>query len=50
MTQVVLPMTIATASIGIYSIASTLLWGWAFFDLPLDFVHPVWFVVALLMA
>jgi ABC-2 type transport system permease protein len=45
--QVVLPMTIATASIGIYSIASTLLWGWAIFDLPLDFVHPAWFVVAL---
>jgi ABC-2 type transport system permease protein len=45
--QIVLPMTIATASIGIYSIASTLLWGWAIFDLPLDFVHPVWFVVAL---
>ena len=45
--QVVLPMTIATASIGIYSIASTLLWGWAIFDLPLDFVHPVWFIVAL---
>jgi ABC-2 type transport system permease protein len=45
--QIVLPMTIATASIGIYSIASTLLWGWAIFDLPLDLVHPVWFVVAL---
>lgn len=45
--QVVLPMTIATASIGIYSIVSTLLWGWAIFDLPLDFAHPVWFVGAL---
>jgi ABC-2 type transport system permease protein len=45
--QVVLPMTIATASIGIYSIASTLLWGWAIFDLQLDFVHPAWFVGAL---
>jgi ABC-2 type transport system permease protein len=45
--QVVLPMTIATASIGLYSIASTLFWGWAIFDLPLDFVHPVWFVAAL---
>jgi ABC-2 type transport system permease protein len=48
--QVVLPMTIATASIGLYSIASTLLWGWAIFDLPLDFVHPLWFVVALAAA
>jgi ABC-2 type transport system permease protein len=48
--QVVLPMTIATASIGLYSIASTLLWGWAIFDLPLDFAHPLWFVVALVAA
>ncbi len=48
--QVVLPMTVATASIGLYSIASTLLWGWAIFGMPLDFVHPVWFVVALVAA
>jgi ABC-2 type transport system permease protein len=44
---VILPMTLATASIGLYSLASTLLWGWLIFDLPLDLVHPVWFVVAL---
>ena len=43
-------MTIATAWIGIYSVASTLLWGWAIFDAPLDFVHPIWFVVALVVA
>jgi ABC-2 type transport system permease protein len=48
--NVVLPMTIATASIGLYSMASTLLWGWAIFDLPLDFAHPVWFVTALVAA
>ena len=48
--HVVLPMTIATASIGLYSIASTLLWGWVIFDLPLDFAHPVWFVGALVAA
>jgi ABC-2 type transport system permease protein len=48
--NVVLPMTIATASIGLYSIASTLLWGWVIFDLPLDFAHPVWFVTALAAA
>jgi ABC-2 type transport system permease protein len=41
-------MTVATASIGLYSIASTLLWGRVIFGLPLDFVHPGWFVVALL--
>ena len=44
---VLLPMTIATASIGLYSLATTLAWGWLIFDLPLDFVHPVWFVIAL---
>ena len=44
---VVLPMTVATASIGLYSIASTLVWGWLIFDLPFDFVHPAWFLVAL---
>jgi ABC-2 type transport system permease protein len=44
---VILPMTLATASIGLYSLASTLLWGWLIFDLPLDLVHPVWFAVAL---
>jgi len=45
--QVVLPMTVATASIGLYSIASTLLWGRLIFGLPLDFIHPGWFIVAL---
>ena len=44
---VLLPMTIATASIGLYSLATTLAWGWLIFDLPLDLVHPVWFVIAL---
>ena len=44
---VVLPMTIATASIGLYSVGATLAWGWLIFDLPLHFAHPVWFAVAL---
>ena len=44
---VVLPLTIATATIGLYSLSSTLLWGWLFFDVPLDVVHPAWFVVSL---
>jgi ABC-2 type transport system permease protein len=45
--QVVLPMTIATASIGLYSVTTTLFWGWLFFDTPLHLAHPGWFVVAL---
>jgi ABC-2 type transport system permease protein len=44
---VVLPMTVATASIGLYSVGSTLLWGWLIFDLPFELAHPVWFAVAL---
>ena len=44
---VVLPLTIATATIGLYSLTSTLLWGWLFFDLPFEIAHPGWFVVAL---
>lgn len=44
---VILPMTIATATIGLYSLSSTLLWGWLFFDLPFEIAHPGWFVVAL---
>ena len=43
-------MTFATAAIGLYSIAPTLLWGCVIFGMPLDFVHPVWFVVALVAA
>ncbi len=44
---VILPMTIATATIGLYSLTSTLLWGWLFFDLPFEIAHPWWFAVAL---
>ena len=44
---VVLPMTIATASIGLYSVTTTLIWGWLFFGTPLHLVHPGWFVLAL---
>ena len=47
---VVLPLTIATATIGLYSLTSTLLWGWLFFDVPLELAHPGWFVVALPVA
>ena len=43
---VVLPMTLATASIGLYSVTTTLLWGWLFFDVPFHLVHPLWFVLA----
>ena len=47
---VVLPLTIATATIGLYSLTSTLLWGWLFFDVPLELAHPGWFIVAVPIA
>jgi ABC-2 type transport system permease protein len=42
-----LPLTVATASLGLYSITATLFWGRLFFGVPLDFAEPLQFVVAL---
>ncbi len=47
---VLLPMTLATASIGLYSLVATLAWGRLFFDVPFDLAHPVWFAIALPVA
>jgi ABC-type polysaccharide/polyol phosphate export permease len=44
---VLLPLTLATASIGLYSIVATLVWGRIFFGVPLEFAHPFQLVVAL---
>jgi ABC-2 type transport system permease protein len=44
---VIVPLTIATATIGLYSLTATLFWGWLFFDVPLDVADPVAFLVAL---
>jgi ABC-2 type transport system permease protein len=44
---VILPLTIATATIGLYSLTSTLVWGWLFFDVPFELAHPAWFIIAL---
>ena len=41
------PLTLATASIGLYSVAATLFWGWLLFDVPLELVHPWLFALAL---
>jgi ABC-2 type transport system permease protein len=43
---VLLPTTIAMASIGIYSMASTLLWGWLVFGIELTIDDPLAFVLA----
>jgi len=44
---VMLPLTVSTASIGLYSIVATLFWGRVFFDVPLDFEQPWLFALAL---
>ena len=44
---VIVPLTLATATIGLYSLSATLLWGWLFFDVPLSVADPMAFVVAL---
>ena len=44
---VMLPLTIATASIGLYSIVATLMWGWLFFGMPLELDQPWLFALAL---
>jgi ABC-2 type transport system permease protein len=42
-----IPLTLATASIGLYSIVATFLWGRLFFGVPFDLVHPVLFALSL---
>lgn len=43
---VLLPTTLASATLGLYSLAATLLWGRFLFGVPLHLVHPLAFVVA----
>ena len=43
---VVLPLTLATSSIGIYSLVSTLLWGRLVFGIPFEVEHPLLFALA----
>src|SRR5262245_35446601 len=47
MTLVYLPFSLANAFTGMYALAATLFWGWLFFDVPLHFVHPWLFALAL---
>ena len=44
---VLLPFTLATSSLGMYSIGATLLWGKLFFGIPLELENPLLFVVAI---
>ena len=44
---VMLPMTLASATIGLYSLTGTLFWGRLLFDVPLEVAHPLVFLVAM---
>lgn len=43
---VVVPMTLAMGTIGLYSLVATLLWGRLVFDIPVSLQHPLVFVLA----
>lgn len=42
----VLPITIATGLQGTYTMAATLLWGWALYGIKPSFAHPLLFLIA----
>jgi ABC-2 type transport system permease protein len=44
---ILLPVTIAMATIGIYSLVATLVWGRLLFGIHLTFVHPLMFVLSI---
>jgi ABC-2 type transport system permease protein len=46
---VLAPMTVATATVGMYALGATLAWGWLVFDIPLQVAHP-WLLAAALPA
>jgi len=47
MTLVYLPFSLANATTGMYALAATLVWGRIVFGVPLHFVHPWLFALAL---
>lgn len=47
---ILLPMTIATATVGVYSVVSTLLWGALFFDVSLPLASAGYFFLNLVAA
>jgi ABC-2 type transport system permease protein len=43
---ILLPMTLSTAVIGLYSLSATLIWGKVFFGVPFELEEPLLFVLA----
>ena len=46
---ILLPITVAMATIGIYCLVATLLWGWLLFGIELTIVHPLAFAVSVVV-
>jgi ABC-2 type transport system permease protein len=44
---ILVPATLANATIGIYSLSATILWGKIFFDIPLDISNPLLFAISI---
>jgi ABC-2 type transport system permease protein len=44
---ILVPMTTAMASLGLYSMAATLLWGWLLFDITVPVADPLLFVLSI---
>ncbi|HEV3486960.1 MAG TPA: ABC transporter permease, partial [Vicinamibacterales bacterium] len=44
---VISPLTLATATAGLYSLVATLAWGWIFFGVPFTVEHPLQFAIAI---
>jgi ABC-2 type transport system permease protein len=42
-----LPITLATSTVGLLALVATLGWGWLLFSVPLHFVNPEWFAMSL---
>jgi ABC-2 type transport system permease protein len=47
--HVIVPMTLASASLGLYSLAATLAWGAIAFDMPVAVAHPLEFALAVVV-
>lgn len=42
-----LPITLATATVGLLALVATLAWGWLLFSVPVQLAHPGWFAASL---
>ena len=43
---VLIPVTVAMTTVGLYSMVATLFWGWALFGIVVSIVHPLLFAIS----